>query len=116
MQQGGAIFRQLVAGKEWDLIRGDIRDPLKQQVGFALCTLADDKRHDQAPLWGKGNPHPRITSCTMVLPRPQYAGAKYTTSFSDNFKCRISTQLFETKDSPGPFPISVIISTAEALC
>jgi hypothetical protein len=30
----------------------------------------------------------------MVLLRPPYAGAKYTTSFSDNAKSRISSQLF----------------------
>jgi len=30
----------------------------------------------------------------MVLLQPPYAGAKYTTSFSDNAKSRISSQLF----------------------
>jgi hypothetical protein len=31
---------------------------------------------------------------TLVLLRPPYAGARHTTSFSDNCKSRISTQLF----------------------
>jgi hypothetical protein len=37
----------------------------------------------------------------MVLLRPPYAGAKYTTSFSDNFKSRISTQLFGNEAPTG---------------
>jgi len=32
--------------------------------------------------------------CTRMLWRPPYAGAKYTTSFADNAKSRISSQLF----------------------
>jgi hypothetical protein len=35
-----------------------------------------------------------IARCTKVLLQPPYAGAKYTASFSDNSKSRISTQLF----------------------
>ena len=50
----------------------------------------------------------------MVLLRPPYAGARYITSFSDNFKSRISTQLLETKRPPGP--IRVIIGTTEGYC
>ena len=37
----------------------------------------------------------------MVLLRLPYAGAKYTTSFSDNFKSRISTQLFGNEAPTG---------------
>ena len=48
----------------------------------------------------------------MVLLRPPYAGVKYTTSFSDNFKSRISTQLF-WKRSTHPGPIRVIHGTAQ---
>ena len=61
MEQGGAVFWQLVAGKEGDQIRRDIRDSLQQQIGFDLGTLADHKGDNQAPFWGKGDPHPRIT-------------------------------------------------------
>src|SRR5262249_34352117 len=43
-----------------------------------------------------------LLSCTLVLVRHPYAGANYTTSFSDNSKSRISTQLLETKRPPGP--------------
>ena len=63
--------------------------------------------------------------CTLVRLRPLYAGARYTTSFSDNFKSRISTQLFGNEaptgaisDKPafignGQVSIRVIIGTAE---
>jgi len=36
-----------------------------------------------------------------VLLRPPYAGAKYTTSFSDNSKSSISTQLFGNEAPTG---------------
>src|SRR5215212_5647291 len=54
--------------------------------------------------------------CTPGLLRPFYAGARYTTSFSDNFKSRISTQLLETQHPLGPsgrVSIRVILSTAQ---
>jgi hypothetical protein len=42
-----------------------------------------------------------VPSCTLVLLRPSYAGAKYTTSFSDNANSRISTQLFGNEAPTG---------------
>jgi hypothetical protein len=60
MPQRGAVFRPLVAGKKRDQVRGDRRDPLQHQMGFRLCALADDKSHDQPPLWGQGHPDPGI--------------------------------------------------------
>ena len=71
MQQRGAVFRQLVAGKKGDQVRGDIRDPLQQQIGFSLRALADDKGHDEAPLWGKGHPDPGIAIGVTVGFRPR---------------------------------------------
>jgi hypothetical protein len=60
MEQGGTVFRQLIAGKEGDQVRGDMRDPLQQLMGCSWRALADDKGHDQAPLRGKGHPNPGI--------------------------------------------------------
>ena len=40
---------------------------------------------------------------TIVLLRPPYAGAEYTTSFSDNFKSRIFTQLFGDEALSGAY-------------
>ena len=60
------------------------------------------------------NSHENNIRCTPVLLRLLYAGARYTTSFSDNFKSRISTQLLETKHPLGPsgkVSISVILGT-----
>ena len=71
MEQGGTVFRQLIAGKKGDQGRGDMRDPLQQQIGFSLRALADDKGHDQAPLWGKGHPDPGIAIGVMVSFRPR---------------------------------------------
>jgi hypothetical protein len=62
MPQGGTVFRQLSAGKKEDQVRGDMRDPLQPHIGFSLRPLADDKGHDQAPLWGKKAPQ------TQALP------------------------------------------------
>ena len=45
----------------------------------------------------------RIGSCTLVLLRPPYAGANYTTSFSDNAKSSIFTQLFGNEAPIGAY-------------
>jgi hypothetical protein len=71
MQQGGTVFRQLITGKKRDQVRGDIRDPLQRQIGFRLRALADDKGHDQAPLWGKGYPAPGIAIGITIGFRPR---------------------------------------------
>jgi hypothetical protein len=71
MQQGGAVFRQLIAGKKGDQVRGDMRDPLQQQIGFSLRALADDKGNNEAPLWGKSHPDPGIAIGVTVSFRPR---------------------------------------------
>ena len=48
---------------------------------------------------------------TIVLLRPPYAGAEYTTSFSDNFKSRIFTQLFGDEALSGAYKPMVLVSS-----
>jgi hypothetical protein len=70
MQQGGTVFWQLITGKKGDEVRGNVCDPLQQQIGFSLRALADDKGHDEAPCWGKGHPNPGIAIRVTVGFRP----------------------------------------------
>ncbi len=44
-----------------------------------------------------------LTACPMVLLRHSYTGAKYTTSFADTSKSRISTQLFGDEAPTGAY-------------
>jgi hypothetical protein len=48
-----------------------------------------------------------------VLSRPPYGGAKYTASFSDNFKAEPHAAFLETKHLPGP--IRVILGTTRLM-
>src|SRR2546430_14544223 len=66
LQQGGAVSRQLIAGKKGDQVRGDMRDPLQQQIGFSLRPLAAPKGHDEAPLCGNSHPEPAIAKAVMA--------------------------------------------------
>jgi hypothetical protein len=69
-------------------------------IGLGRMTLGHERSclsfipvHSASPLFG----------CPLVLLRPPYTGAKYTTSFSDNFKSRISTQLFGDEAPTGAY-------------
>ena len=68
--QGGAVFRQVIAGTKGDQVRGDRRDPLEQHMGCSRRALADDNGHDEAPLWGKSQPDPGIARGVTVRVRP----------------------------------------------
>ena len=71
MQQGSAVFRQVITGKKGDEVCGDRRDPRQQLIGFSWRARADDNGHDQAPLWSKGHPDPGIAIGVTISFRPR---------------------------------------------
>lgn len=60
MQKCIVLFRELVAGKEGDVLVRHGLDPRQQQIGILLRALSHHESQNQAPHRGKGQPDPGI--------------------------------------------------------
>ena len=60
MPHGSMVCRQVITGQKGEQVRGDMRDPLPQQMGCSWRARADDTGHNPAPLGRTGPPAPGI--------------------------------------------------------
>ena len=61
VQQGVAVGGQLIAGAQRHGVIGDMGDTGQQHLSPGLIPFADHKGQDQAPDWGKSDPHPGVS-------------------------------------------------------
>jgi hypothetical protein len=59
-QQSRSVFRQLITGKEGNMVICHMGHPVKEQIGPLLGAFTHHKSQDQAPNGSKGQPHPGV--------------------------------------------------------